>query len=170
MDAIAQGGINAMQMLINVIALLICFIALVFLVNALLSLMPDVLGESLSLERVLGWVMSPLCWLMGIPWSEASTAGSLMGIKTILNELFAFIQLSQLPEQALSQRSNLIISYALCGFANFGSVGILIGGLSTMAPERRKEIASLGLLSVVSGTLATCMTASVIGMITVASL
>ena len=166
MDAIAQGGINAMHMMINIIALLISFLALVYLSNALLGMFPEVAGEVLSLERILGWIMAPICWLMGIPWSEATTAGSLMGIKTVLNELLAFIQQSQLAEDALSPRSDLIISYALCGFANFGSLGILIGGLSTMAPERRKEISSLGLLSILSGTLATCMTASVIGLIT----
>ena len=166
MDAIAQGGINAMHMMINIIALLISFLALVYLSNALLGMFPEVAGEVLSLERILGWIMAPICWLMGIPWSEATTAGSLMGIKTVLNELLAFIQQSQLAEDALSPRSDLIISYALSGFANFGSLGILIGGLSTMAPERRKEISSLGLLSILSGTLATCMTASVIGLIT----
>jgi CNT family concentrative nucleoside transporter len=166
MDAVAQGGINAMHMMINIIALLISFLAMVYLSNAVLGMFPEVSGEALSLERILGWVMAPICWLMGIPWSEASTAGSLMGIKTVLNELLAFVQQSRLPEDALSPRSDLVISYALCGFANFGSLGILIGGLSTMAPERRKEISSLGLLSIVSGTLATCMTASVIGLIT----
>ena len=103
---------------------------------------------------------------MGIPWSEATTAGSLMGIKTVLNELLAFIRQSELPVDALNPRSDLIMGYAICGFANFGSLGILIGGLSTMAPERRADIASLGLLSIVSGTLATCMTASIIGLIT----
>jgi CNT family concentrative nucleoside transporter len=165
-DAVAQGGINAMQMLISILALLISFIALVFLTNAILAELPMFNDELLSLERILGWVMSPICWLMGIPWSESAAAGSLMGIKTILNELLAFIQLSQMPPEALNPRSDLIISYAICGFANFGSLGILIGGLSTMAPERREDIASLGLLSIVSGTLSTCMTASVIGVIT----
>ncbi|MBX2848002.1 MAG: hypothetical protein KTR16_06770 [Acidiferrobacterales bacterium] len=165
-DAIAQGGVNAMQMLINIIALLVCFVALVYLCNSVLGLFPRVGGEDLSLARILGWAMAPMCWLMGIPWSEAITAGSLMGIKTILNELLAFIQLSKLPVEALSPRSDLILTYALCGFANFGSLGILIGGLSTLAPERRKEITQLGLLSIVSGTLATCMTASVIGVVT----
>jgi CNT family concentrative nucleoside transporter len=131
-----------------------------------LGLFPDVYGAAISLERVLGWVMAPLCWLMGIPWSEATSAGTLMGVKTIFNEFLAFIQQSQLPEDALSPRSDLIISYALCGFANFGSLGILIGGLSAMAPERRPEITKLGLLSIVSGTLATCMTASIIGVLT----
>lgn len=164
-DAVAQGGMNAMHMLISILALLVSFIALVFLTNTMLAELPMVGGAELSLERILGWIMAPICWLMGIPWSEATAAGSLMGIKTILNELLAFIQLSQLPEETLSPRSDLIISYALCGFANFGSLGILIGGLSTMAPERREDIASLGLLSIVSGTLSTCMTASVIGLI-----
>lgn len=164
-DAIAQGGMNAMQMMISIIALLISFIALVFLCNELLALFPDVGGEALSLERVLGWVMAPICWLMGIPWSEAVTAGGLMGIKTILNELLAFIRMSEVPADALNPRSDLILSYALCGFANFGSLGILIGGLTTMAPERRADITSLGLRSILSGTLATCMTASVIGVI-----
>lgn len=165
-DAVAQGGINAMQMMINITALLVSFIALVFLTNMILAQLPSVGGEALSLERILGWVMAPVCWLMGIPWAEAKAAGSLMGVKTVLNELLAFIQMSQMPEDALSNRSDLIISYAVCGFANFGSLGILIGGLCTMAPERRPEITELGMLSIVSGTLATCMTASVIGVIT----
>ncbi len=165
-DAIAQGGINAMQMMISIVALLISFIALVFLCNALLGQLPLLGGEVISLERILGWIMAPVCWLMGIPWSEASTAGSLMGIKTVLNELLAFIRLSELPADALNPRSDLIISYAICGFANFGSLGILIGGLTTMAPERRGDITSLGMRSIVSGTLATCMTACIVGVIT----
>jgi len=157
-----------MQMMLGILALIITFIALVTLTNLGLGLLPDYNGVPISLERVLGWVMAPLCWLMGIPWEEATSAGTLMGVKTIFNEFLAFIQLSKLPADALSPRSDLIISYALCGFANFGSLGILIGGLSVMAPERRNEITQLGLLSIVSGTLATCMTASVIGVLTIA--
>ena len=168
MDAISQGAVSAMQMMLAILALIITFIALVTLTNLGLGLLPDFYGEPFSLERVLGWVMAPLCWLMGIPWGEATSAGTLMGVKTIFNEFLAFIQQSQLPADTLSPRSDLIISYALCGFANFGSLGILIGGLSAMAPERRGEITQLGLLSIVSGTLATCMTASVIGVLTVA--
>ncbi|MGK0374759.1 MAG: CNT family concentrative nucleoside transporter [Arenicella sp.] len=168
MDAIAQGAVSAMQMMLGILALIITFIALVTLTNLGLGLLPDYNGMPFSLERVLGWVMAPLCWLMGIPWDQATTAGTLMGVKTIFNEFLAFIQQSQLPAEALSPRSDLIISYALCGFANFGSLGILIGGLSAMAPERRSEITSLGLKSIVSGTLATCMTASVIGVLTMA--
>jgi len=168
MDAISQGAVSAMQMMLAILALIVTFIALVTLTNFALGLLPDVFGQALSLERILGWIMAPICWLMGIPWSEAPTAGTLMGVKTVFNELLAFIQLSQLPADALSQRSDLVISYALCGFANFGSLGILIGGLSAMAPERRSDITQLGLLSIVSGTLATCMTASVIGVLTLA--
>ena len=168
MDAITQGAVNAMQMMLGILALIITFIALVTLTNLALGLFPDVAGLPLSLERILGWVMAPICWLMGIPWAEASEAGTLMGVKTIFNEFLAFIQQSQLPPDALNPRSDLIMAYALCGFANFGSLGILIGGLSAMAPERRKEITQLGLLSIVSGTLATCMTASVIGVLTFA--
>lgn len=166
MDAISQGAVSAMQMMLGILALIITFIALVTLTNSALGLLPDLYAQPISLERVLGWVMAPICWLMGIPWQEAMSAGTLMGVKTIFNEFLAFIQQSQLPAEALSPRSDLIISYALCGFANFGSLGILIGGLSAMAPERRGEITRLGLLSMVSGTLATCMTASVIGVLT----
>ncbi len=166
MDAISQGAVSAMHMMLAILALIITFIALVTLTNSMLGLFPEVYGEAVSLERLLGWIMAPLCWLMGIPWQEATSAGTLMGVKTIFNEFLAFIQQSQLPEETLSPRSDLIISYALCGFANFGSLGILIGGLSAMAPERRGEITRMGLLSMVSGTLATCMTASVIGVLT----
>ncbi|WP_189400539.1 NupC/NupG family nucleoside CNT transporter [Arenicella chitinivorans] len=167
MDAITQGAVSAMQMMLGILALIITFIALVTLTNSILDLLPNVGGTALSLERILGWIMAPLCWLMGIPWEEATSAGTLMGVKTVFNEFLAFIQQSQLPADTLSPRSDLIITYALCGFANFGSLGILIGGLSAMAPERRKEITQMGLLSIVSGTLATCMTASVIGVLTV---
>jgi len=166
MDAITQGSVNALQMMLAILALIVVFIALVTLTNLTLGLLPDVFGQAISLERILGWVMAPVCWLMGIPWHEATSAGTLMGVKTVFNEFLAFIQQSQLPADTLSPRSDLIIAYALCGFANFGSLGILIGGLSSMAPERRAEITQLGMLSMVSGTLATCMTASVIGVLT----
>ena len=104
-------------------------------------------------------------WLIGIPWSESATAGSLLATKTILNEFVAYLDLSRLPEDALSGRSKLIMTYAMCGFANPGSLGIMIGGLGTMAPERRGEIVSLGLRSIAAGTLATCMTGAVVGLI-----
>ena len=110
--------------------------------------------------------MAPICWLMGIPWEEAITAGGLMGTKTILNEFLAYLELSKLPADALSERSKLIMTYALCGFANFGSLGIMIGGLAALVPERRAEIVGLGIKAMIAGTLATCMTGAVIGVLT----
>jgi CNT family concentrative nucleoside transporter len=130
-----------------------------------LSILPQVGGEEITLQRMLGYVMAPIVWLMGIPWSEATTAGSLMGTKVILNELLAYLQLVQLPTEVLSPRSRLIMMYGMCGFANFGSLGIMIGGIGTMVPERRAEIVSLGIKSIIAGTLATSMTGAVIGII-----
>jgi CNT family concentrative nucleoside transporter len=134
MDAIVKGTGAGLELLLNIVAMLIVFIALVYLANAILGLLPDFLGAPLTLQRALGWIMAPVCWLMGIPWSQAVTAGGLMGIKTILNELVAYLQLAALPTDALDSRSRLIMLYAMCGFANFGSLGIMIAGLSTMCP------------------------------------
>jgi CNT family concentrative nucleoside transporter len=145
--------------------MLIVLVALVHLGNELLSLLPAVQGQALTLQRLLGWLLAPIAWVIGIPWSEAVTAGGLLGTKVILNELLAYLDMAHLPAGALSERSRLILAYALCGFANFGSLGIMIGGMGTMAPERRNEILSLGLKSIVAGTLATCMTGAVIGML-----
>jgi CNT family concentrative nucleoside transporter len=114
---------------------------------------------------MLGYIMAPVCWLMGLPWSQAITAGSLMGTKTVLNELIAYVDLSKLSVDALDPRSRLIMLYAMCGFANFGSLGIMVGGLGTMAPERRGEINSLGLKSIVSGTLTTCLMGAIVGVL-----
>jgi len=110
--------------------------------------------------------MAPVCWLMGIPWSQAVTAGGLMGIKTVLNELVAYLQLAALPDGALDPRSRVIMLYAMCGFANFGSLGIMIAGLSTMCPPKRNEVVSLGLKSIVSGTLTTCLLGAIVGVLT----
>ena len=165
MDAITRGTLDAIPLWLNIIAMLIVMIALVSLVNQALGLLPDIAGAPLTAERLLGWLMAPVVWLIGIPWSEAATAGSLMGIKTILNELVAYITLADLPEEALSPRSELIMTYALCGFANLGSLGIMIGGLGTMAPSRRPEIVALGMKSIFAGTLATLMTGAVIGLV-----
>ena len=124
---------------------------------------PDFHGEPLSLQRVLGFLMSPLTWLMGIPWDQSAVAGALLGTKTVLNEFLAYIDLGQVPPDQLSPRSRLIMTYALCGFANFGSLGIMIGGLGALAPERRAEVAALGLRSILAGTLATLMTGALVG-------
>jgi CNT family concentrative nucleoside transporter len=164
-DAVTQGTLAGVELLINIVAMLVVFVALVSLANMLLALFPDVGGRPLTLQRALGWLMAPVVWLMGIPWQEAGTAGALMGTKTVLNELVAYLDLAGLPADALCERSRLIMTYALCGFANFGSLGILLGGLSTMVPELRDEIVSLGAKSILSGTLSTLMTGAVVGML-----
>ena len=166
MDAVVKGTGAGLELLLNIVAMLIVFVALVHLANAMLGLLPDLYGAPVTLQRLLGFVMAPVCWLMGIPWSEAVTAGGLMGIKTILNELIAYLQLAALPDGALSPRSRLIMLYAMCGFANFGSLGIMMAGLSTMCPEKRDEVVSLGLKSIVSGTLTTCLLGAIVGMLT----
>jgi CNT family concentrative nucleoside transporter len=165
MDAIVKGTVAGLELLLTICAMLIVLVALVHLANAILGLFPEFAGAPISLQRVLGWAMAPVCWLMGIPWEQATTAGSLMGIKTILNELIAYVELSKLTPDALDARSRLIMLYALCGFANFGSLGIMIGGMATMAPERRDDIVSLGLRSIVSGTLATCVIGAIVDML-----
>ena len=166
MDAIVKGTTAGLELLLNIIAMLIVLVALVYLINAIIGLLPDVGGAPISLQRILGYLMAPVCWLLGLPWSQAITAGSLMGTKTVLNELIAYVDLSKLGDNALDPRSRLIMLYAMCGFANFGSLGIMIGGLGTMAPQRRDEINSLGLKSIVSGTLATCLMGAIVGLLT----
>ena len=154
-DALTQGTLGGAQLLVNIIAMLVVFVALVTLVNLIIA--------PYTLQGILGWLLAPLAWLAGIPWSEAQAAGMLLGTKTVLNELVAYIDLANMP--AFSERSRLLMTYALCGFANFGSLGIMIGGMSTMCPERRPEIVSLGMKSIVAGTLATCLTAATVGLI-----
>jgi CNT family concentrative nucleoside transporter len=165
MDAVTRGTLDAIPLFLNIVAMLVVLVALVTLANLGLGLLPDAFGEPLTLQRLLGWFMAPVVWLIGIPWAEAPAAGALMGVKTVLNELLAYLELAGLPDGALSDRSRLIMTYALCGFANFGSLGIMIGGLGAMAPERRGEIVSLGMKSILAGTLATLMTGAVVGML-----
>ena len=165
MDAITRGTLDAIPLWLNIIAMLVVMVALVGILNQVMGLLPDVAGAPLTAQRALGWAMAPVVWLIGIPWAEATTAGALMGVKTILNELIAYLQLAALPNGALSERSALIMTYALCGFANFGSLGILIGGLGAMAPQRRPEIVGLGMKSILAGTLATLMTGAVVAML-----
>jgi CNT family concentrative nucleoside transporter len=165
MDAVARGATDGMRLLIAVIALLVVLVALVHLVNQALGLLPDLGAAPITLQRLFGYLFAPIAWLMGVPWAEAVQAGALIGTKTVLNEFIAYMDLAALPPEALSARTRLILTYALCGFANFGSLGILIAGLATMAPERRAEIAGLGMKAIVAGTLATCMTGAVIGML-----
>jgi CNT family concentrative nucleoside transporter len=154
MDALTRGTLEGAQLLINITAMLVVFSALVALVNLIIS--------PYTLQGALGWALAPLAWLAGIPWSEARAAGALLGTKTVINELVAYLDLAR---GDLSERSRLLMTYALCGFANFGSLGIMIGGLGTMSPERRAEIVDLGIKSIVAGTLATCLTAATVALI-----
>ena len=165
MDAISQGAHDGLRLLVMVAAMLVVLVALVYLVNLVLGLLPPIAGDALTLQRLLGWLFAPLAWLIGIPWGEASQAGALLGTKLVLNELVAYLDLAALPAEAISDHSRLILLYALCGFANFGSLGILIGGLVTMCPERRDDILQLAPRTLVSGTLATLMTGAVIGLL-----
>jgi CNT family concentrative nucleoside transporter len=165
MDAIVKGTTDGVKLLINIIAMLIVLVALVSLVNQILQLLPEIYGQPITLQGILGFIMAPLTFLMGIPASEILTTGSLMGTKVILNELIAYLDLSNLPAEALQERSKIIMTYALCGFANIGSLGIMIGGLTAMSPEKRDEFISLGMKSVFAGVLATCFTATVVGLV-----
>ncbi len=157
---------TGLELLLNICVMLIVLVALVHLFQLHSgSLAGGRRRAGLAAARLLGWVMAPVCWLMGIPWKDALTAGGLMGIKTILNEFIAYIELSKLPPEALDPRSRLIMLYAMCGFANFGSLGIMIGGLATMAPERRQDVISLGFKLIVSGTLSTCLIGAIVGVL-----
>ena len=167
MEAIMRGTLEGVTLLINVIAMLVVLVALVHLVNlALAGLLPSFFGAPLTLQGLLGYAMAPVAWLMGLPWEEAKAGGALLGVKIVLNEFLAFLDLAALPESALAPRSKLIMTYALTGFANFASLGIMIGGLVTIAPARRVEIVRLGMRSIVAGTIATCMTGAIVGMLT----
>ncbi len=165
MDAVAKGTWDGLQLFLNIIAMLISFLALVKIVNLGLAFLPDVGGEALTLQRVLGLLLSPVAWLLGIPWEEARAAGGLLGTKIVLNEFIAFIDMSQLPTGVLGDRTRLILTYAMCSFANFGSVGIIIGGLGALCPERRAEIAGLAMKALAAGAIASLMTGAVVGVL-----
>ncbi|MEQ1930650.1 MAG: nucleoside transporter C-terminal domain-containing protein [Parvularculaceae bacterium] len=164
-DAFMRGVTDGLGLYLNIIASLIAFTAFIALINIMLSAAPDVGGGPLTLERMFGWVFAPLMWCAGVPWKEAFDAGSLMGVKTAVNELVAYVKMSQVPEGTFSERTVLIIVYSLCGFANFSSLGIVIGGLTALAPDRRNDVIVLAPRALISGTLATLMTGAVIGVV-----
>ncbi len=166
MDAVARGTEDGLKIYLQVMALLIVMVALISLADQILAALPMLAGAPVTLERVLGWLFAPMAWLYGVPWREAGVAGSLLGTKAILNELVAYLNYAALPAGTLDARSGLIMVYALCGFANFGSVGILIAGMSALMPERREEIVPLAMRALISGTLASGLSASMIGLIT----
>ena len=164
MDAVAQGTVDGVASYINVAAMLIVLTALIALMNMILGL-PFDKGTGPTLQGILGWFMAPVVWLIGIPWSEAQTAGSLMGTKTVLNEFIAYLDLAKMGPGALAERSRVIMIYALCGFANFASIGIIIGGLGSICPERRDDIIDMGYKSLIAGTLSTLSCGALVGII-----
>ena len=164
MDAVSRGTLDGLRLVANVAAMVIVLVALVALVNYVLGNF-EVLGAPLALERVTGWALAPVAWLMGVPWREAAQAGALLGTKVIVNEFIAYLAFAQTGD-ALSAPTRLILTYALCGFANFGSLGILIGGMGTLVPERRAELLELGPKALVAGTLVSCLTGAIAGLVT----
>jgi CNT family concentrative nucleoside transporter len=165
MDAVVSGTADGLRLFWSILATLLVFVALVKLANILLAVLPDVAGAPLTLERMLGVVMAPVAWLLGIPWAEAATAGSLLGTKIVLNEFIAFMEMAKLPAGTLSEHSRLILTYAMCSFANLGSVGILLAGLTSLCPERKNEITALGGRALIAGVLASLMTGTVVGIL-----
>jgi CNT family concentrative nucleoside transporter len=163
LDAIVKGTMDGVPILASIIAVLLVTVALVTLVNMALGLLPDWGGPEVTLQRLFALPFRPVMWLIGVPWAETGTASMLMATKTVLNEFIAYLNFSQLPADTFSPRSRMILTYALCGFSNFGSLGIMIGGLGAMVPARRAEIVALGLRTILSGTLATCMSGAVAG-------
>lgn len=162
LDALVRGTAEGVGPLVAILSTLLVAVALVTLCNQGLAAVGP--GDApLTLQSLFALPFRPVMWLIGIPWLETGPAALLMGTKTVLNELVAYVSLAGLPESALTPRSRVIVTYALCGFANFGSVGILVGGLSAMVPERRAEVVALGAKSLLSGTIATCMSGAVAG-------
>lgn len=167
-DAVIKGTMDGIQLFLSVIGIIIVVFALVALVDGMLAALPLVDGEPLRVKRVFGWVFAPVMWMLGVPWEQAPVAGSLMGTKAILNEYVAYLELAALPAGTLDPRSLLIVTYALCGVANLASVGLLVSTIGTLAPERRAEVAGLGMKSWVAGNCASMMTGAVIGLVSVA--
>ena len=165
MDAVTQGTVEGVAIFINIAAMLLVLTALIALLNQLFNFLPNAFGQPITLQGVFGWVMAPIVWLTGIPWAESQSAGALMGTKTVLNEFIAYLDMAKLSPDTLSERSRVIMTYSLCGFANFASLGILIGGMGTMCPERRSEIINLGYKSLIAGTLSTLSCGALVGII-----
>lgn len=171
MDAFATGASDGLKILANIVTMLIAALALLYLVNAALGAIPPFLTNGggdpvrLSIQMILGWVFSPIMYMIGIPMNEAAQSGSLMGIKTVLTEFIAFLDLANVPADEMTPRTRMITAHAICGFANFGSIGILIGGLSIIEPARRTTFLELAWKTLVAGTLATCLSGAVVGVL-----
>jgi len=158
-----KGTLDGMQISFNMAATLIVFVALTALLNGLLAGLPAVGGRPVTLERAFGLLFSPLAWSLGVPWRDASAAGTLLGVKLVLTEFTAFIRLGATPAADLAPRTRVIMTYALCGFANIASVGINVAGYNVLAPHRRAEVIGLVWKAMAVGFLATCLAAAVVG-------
>ncbi|MDO9489539.1 MAG: nucleoside transporter C-terminal domain-containing protein, partial [Sphingomonadaceae bacterium] len=167
-DAIIRGTLDGIQLFLAVIGVIIVIFALVALVDQMLVALPLVDGAPITVKRSFGWLFAPAMWTLGVPWDQAPAAGSLMGTKAILNEYVAYLELARLPAATFDPRSQLIVVYALCGFANLASIGLLVSTIGTLAPTRRAEVAGLGMKSWVAGNFASMMTGAVIGLVTLA--
>ena len=163
-DALIKGTTDGLAIVLNVGATLVVFVALVAMVNGIMALFPDVAGGPLSVERILGVAFAPLAWAMGISWHDAPVAGSLLGVKLVLTEFTAFIRLGAVPVGEVDDRTRVILTYALCGFANIASVGINVAGYTVLVPERRAEVMGMVWKAMMSGFLATCLTGAVVGL------
>jgi CNT family concentrative nucleoside transporter len=167
MDAIARGTEDGLKLWLGIVAMLLVIVALVTLVDTIFAHLPLLAGQPITVERIFGWLFAPLVWLYGVPWQQAATAGSLMGTKIVLNEFVAYLRLAALSASALDPRARLIMLYAMCGFANFASVGIMIAGVSSLVPERRDEIVPLAMRALLSGTMASGISGCLIGLLPV---
>lgn len=165
-DAIIRGTMDGIQLFLAVIGVIIVVFALVALVDQMLVALPIVDGGPVTVRRVFGWLFAPVMWTLGIPWDQAPQAGALMGTKAILNEYVAYLEMATLPAATFDPRSQLIVTYALCGFANLASIGLLVSTIGTLAPARRAEVAALGVKSWIAGNCASAMTGAVIGIVT----
>ncbi|MGB8363332.1 MAG: NupC/NupG family nucleoside CNT transporter [Rhizomicrobium sp.] len=167
MDAIARGTEDGLKLWLGIVSMLLVIVALVALIDIILGQFPSFGGGPVTIERVFGWAFAPIVWLYGVPWHEAGTAGALMGEKTVLNEFVAYLKLASLPRNALDPRARLIMLYAMCGFANPGSVGIMIAGMGSLIPERRNELVPLAMRALLSGTMASGLTGAIIGLLSI---
>lgn len=165
MDAFATGASDGMKIVLNIATMLIAALALLYIVNAILGAFPDVAGAKLSIQRILGWIFAPLMYMIGVPMQEAAKAGEIMGVKTVLTEFIAFDNLAHVSDVEMADRTRRIVANAICGFANFGSVGILIGGLTIIAPEKREVFLSLAWKTLIAGTFATCLSGAIVGLL-----
>lgn len=162
-DAVSKGTVDGMTVAMNIAAILVVMVALAALANAILSVVPEIGGQPVTVERILGLIFTPLAWLIGVPWNEAAKGGEILGIKMVLTEFVAFLKLAAIPLVDMTPRTRILLTYATCGFANIGSVGITVAGFGALMPDRRQEIISLIWKGLAAAFLATCLSAAIVG-------